>query len=61
MLSEAGATIDRQQEVISLQVAHEAGVAPPVYAIFDNGIVCGYAPGKMLQWEQMWDDKHIAK
>ena len=52
---------DRNNEVYALQVAHQAGVAPPIYAVFNNGVVCGFAPGNMIQWEAMWKDDNIAR
>ena len=45
--------IDRNQEVRCMQVAHACGVSQPVRAVFRNGIIYGYAPGRTLKYEDM--------
>ena len=40
-------------QVMAMQVAHSVGIAEPVYAIFRNGIVYRYAPGRTLQLEDL--------
>ncbi len=45
---EEGLNDDREYEVMGMQVAHKIGVAQPVYAIFNNGVVYKYATGRTL-------------
>ena len=42
------ATVDRDNEVMAIQVAAAINVAAPVYALFKNGIVYKYANGRTL-------------
>ena len=41
--------IDRNYEVMALQAAGQIGVAQPVYALYKNGIVYGYATGRTVE------------
>ena len=47
------ATVDRDTEVMSIQVAAAINVAAPVYALFKNGIVYKYAPGRTLTGDDL--------
>ena len=43
-----GMSMDRSTEVMCLQVAAHIKIGQPVYAIFKNGIIYRYAPGRTL-------------
>ncbi|EDV29393.1 uncharacterized protein TRIADDRAFT_51652 [Trichoplax adhaerens] len=47
--------IDRQKEIDNMLLLHNAGCAPPLYAIFNNGLCYGFVVGQPLQWQQMSD------
>ncbi len=51
---------EAKQEEFALRVAHASGCCKPLYAIFDNGFVIGYAQGRLITWNELWDP-HIAK
>ncbi len=40
-------------QVMAMQMAHSVGIAESVYAIFKNGIVYRYAPGRTLTAEDL--------
>ncbi len=42
-----------------MQVAYAAGCTPPIYAVFNNGLVIGFAPGRTLNYEDMFNLKII--
>ena len=44
----AGITMDRDAEVMAIQVSANIKVAQPVYALFKNGIVYKYGTGRTL-------------
>ena len=48
--------VDREKEFLGVQIGFAAGITQPVFAIFDNGIVYGYAPGSPMKWGCLWDD-----
>ena len=48
--------VDRERELFGLQIGHSAGITEPVFAIFDNGMVYGYAPGSPMKWGCLWDE-----
>ncbi len=54
-----GLTMSRDVEVMGLQVAHAIGFGHSVYAIYQNGVVYGYAPGRTLNGEDVKDPKFI--
>ena len=49
----SGLKIDRDVEIMCLQVAAAVKVGQPVYAIFNNGIVYRFAPGRTLTGEDV--------
>ena len=51
--------IDRDNEVMGLQIAGRIGVAKPVYAIYKNGIVYGYATGRTVLPEDLKNPRAI--
>ena len=51
--------IDRDYEVMGLQIAARIGVAQPVYALYKNGIVYGYATGRTVEPNDLKDPKVI--
>lgn len=56
--------IDRNAEKQNMSELAEAGMCPPVYATFDNGLVYGFAPGVTLDEKTVRDEtirKLIAK
>ncbi|RWS07786.1 Ethanolamine kinase 1-like protein [Dinothrombium tinctorium] len=40
--------IDRQMEIRNMILMNKAGINPPLYCIFENGICYGYTPGQVL-------------
>lgn len=51
---------DHKQEEFALRVAQATGCGQPLYATFNNGFVIGYAQGRLITWNELWDP-HIAK
>ena len=43
-----GVIMDREMEILAIQVAAQINVGQPVYALFKNGIVYKYAAGRTL-------------
>lgn len=52
--------IDRNLEVRNMKTMHKAGLTPPVYCTFENGLCYGYAPGEVLD-EKMVRDPTISR
>ena len=52
-------TLDREMEMMGLQLAHKIGVAKPVYAMYKNGIAYGYATGRTLKDKDLQNPKVI--
>ncbi|KAJ3306814.1 hypothetical protein HDV03_003851 [Kappamyces sp. JEL0829] len=60
--------IDRSQEVQNMLSLHKAGLCPPLYGRFQNGIVYGYVDGQVFSVPDMRDGgkslmvaKHLAQ
>ena len=47
--------IDRRHELESWHKLAKHGLAAPLYGQFNNGLVCGYLPGRSLRVEDMRD------
>lgn len=47
--------IDRDYEVAVVYCLHEAGIGPPIYSKFANGICYGYFPGRTLSYKELYD------
>ena len=47
--------IRRDLELVVMNSLHRAGLIPPVYCQFTNGLCYGYQPGRMLTLEEMAD------
>ena len=45
----------RDLEITCMVMLHKAGVIPPVYCQFENGICYGYQPGKMMTLDEIAD------
>uniref|UniRef100_A0A914WUG4 ethanolamine kinase n=1 Tax=Plectus sambesii TaxID=2011161 RepID=A0A914WUG4_9BILA len=52
--------IDREKELKNWQRLSDCDCASPLYATFDNGILCGYQPGETLTTDSIREPK-IAK
>ena len=51
--------LNRDMDVIGFQIGHSAGASLPVYATFDNGFVYGYAAGRRLEYEDLYEEEVI--
>ncbi|RWS07788.1 Ethanolamine kinase 1-like protein [Dinothrombium tinctorium] len=40
--------MDRKKEIRNMILMHKAGLLPPIYCLFENGICYGYIPGEIL-------------
>ena len=49
----ADITIDRDMEVMAIQVAAHIKIGQPAYAVFKNGTAYKYAPGRTVTGEDM--------
>ena len=49
--------IRRDWELCTMVTLHKAGLNPPVYCQFSNGICYGYQPGRMITLDEMADLK----
>ncbi len=49
--------LDRDYEVMGLQLGHKIGVSQPVFAIFKNGVVYKYAIGRTLKPDDLDNPK----
>ena len=50
------ADFDRDNEVMGHQVAHAAGCGMPLVALFENGLVCGFAKNcKNIEYNDLCD------
>jgi ethanolamine kinase len=49
--------IDRTAEKRNMAVLFKAGLAPQLYATFNNGLVYDYVPGVTLNQSSIFDDK----
>ncbi|KAI8914290.1 kinase-like domain-containing protein [Gorgonomyces haynaldii] len=49
--------IDRNQELVNLQILSKEGLCPPLYGKFNNGLVYGYVPGQVFTVQDMSDHK----
>ncbi len=49
--------LDRDYEVMGLQLGHKIGVSQPVIAIFKNGVVYKYATGRTLKPDDLANPK----
>ena len=59
-LEEAGViTLEREKEFLTLQVAQAAGCFPPVLASFINGIVYRFEPGRIVNFHDLTNPRHI--
>ncbi|KAI8057961.1 choline/ethanolamine kinase [Syncephalis plumigaleata] len=47
--------IDRKQEITNLVCLAKLNLSPPLYGRFDNGLVYGFIPGRVLLPEQLCD------
>lgn len=45
--------IDRKAETQNIKLLHEAGLAPKLFATFNNGLVYQYVPGDVLTTESV--------
>ncbi len=54
-----GCAREREQEVIGKQIMNKLGIGQPVLAIFKNGIVYKFAPGRKLRGSDLKDPKVI--
>ena len=51
--------VDRNKEFLSIQVAQAAGCHAPIYAVFNNGVVCKYIPGYLPSLHDLENPKVI--
>jgi len=49
--------IDRKIEIRNMNLMHAAGLSPPLYCLFNNGICYGYTPGIVLDHTMVRDPK----
>ena len=47
--------IDRNREKLNMKLMHEAGLAPPLFASFKNGLCYGFTPGKPIDYDRVRD------
>ncbi|KAI1289693.1 Ethanolamine kinase 2 [Halotydeus destructor] len=47
--------IDRQIEIRNMQLMHNAGLSPPLFGSFQNGVCYGFTPGKVLNQDMVRD------
>lgn len=47
--------IDRKLEVRNMRLMHKAGLTPPLYCTFENGLCYGYAVGNVLDEDMVRD------
>jgi hypothetical protein len=52
--------LDREREILGLQIGYAAGITEPLYVIFNNGMIYRYATGKPMNWGYLWDE-HVAR
>ena len=45
--------INREREVLCMQLMNQAGYAPPLYCQFTNGLCCGFVPGRCITVPEM--------
>lgn len=43
-----------------MALLHQHGCAAPVYGTFENGVIYGYIPGRVAEFEEI-RDPHIAE
>ena len=48
---------DRDTEVMALQVAHAAKCGTAVEGIFENGLILGYFPGRIITYDDLRNSK----
>ncbi len=53
-------TKEKSSEELALRLADITGCGKQLLASFNNGLVVGYARGRMITWNDLWDP-HIAK
>ena len=59
-LEEASAVLlERENEFLTLQVAQAAGCFPPVLASFTNGLVYRFEPGRIVNFHDLTNPRHI--
>ena len=59
-LEEAGViTLEREKEFLTLQVAQAAGCFPPVLASFINDIVYRFEPGRIVNFHDLTNPRHV--
>ncbi|XP_044761915.1 ethanolamine kinase 1 isoform X2 [Coccinella septempunctata] len=49
--------IDRKAEIRNIQLLHQYGLAPSLYATFENGLVYEFIPGRTLSYEDVSNPK----
>lgn len=49
--------IDRKIEIRNMLIMHQAGLSPPLYCSFKNGICYGYTPGRVLDLQMVRDEQ----
>ena len=54
-----GEAVDRDKEFLSIQVAQAAGCHAPIYAVFNNGLVYKYVPGRLPSLRDLMKPKVI--
>ena len=52
--------IDREREQANMVMLHKAGLGPPLYLKFTNGIAYGFVQGQTLNVDAM-RDKHMGR
>ena len=45
----------RDMEVMAIQVAHAAHCGTPLMALFENGVIVGYFPGRCLEYKDLYN------
>ncbi len=56
MFNNTGGVLTREEEGIGIQIASSAGITGKLEAVFDNGFVLDYVPGKAQDWDSRHDD-----
>ncbi len=56
LFNNTGGALSREEEAISIQVAHAIGITGDLVAVCDNGFVLEYLPGKTFEWDSRHDE-----
>ena len=53
--------VDRDQEVVALLTMYKAGLSPPIYCQFTNGLCYGFVPGRVVELEELYQAEMSCK